>query len=299
MDPREEHCNFVRNLGATERKQQAHIGTNYRYINQPKCMFKDAHNQCDLLVPQPRGNVQKNKSMTDLLNTEVPHELGTTEPLLLPRSPIKWPNHPLLDEDIHLKNERRRLEEFKIKKTGKKVTFGQPAVEEVETDPAEQHDYEEIPENVESEPEPEPDMTTPRSRLRAPVPVRQLRPHRVGLNYTTDQLPGAFFFPPMTQPRFNFQETPTPLSITTQVQEEEQELGVSGEEGWERQVQDEEQELGESGEEGWESENEDEEQVENNEELEWRRKFLGPNSPSMTTSYETEKDELKILIDRE
>ena len=186
------------------------------------------------------------------------------------------------------------------------MTFGQPAqgthnaeFEEVETDPSEQHDYEEIPENAEPEHEHEPDMTTPRSRLRAPVPVRQLRPHRVVLNYTTDQLPGAFFFPPMTQPRFNFQETPTPLSITTQVQEEEQELGVSGEEGWERQVQDEEQELGESGEEGWESENEDEEQVENNEELDWRRKFLGPNSPSMTTSYETEKEELKILIDRE
>ena len=295
MDPKEEHCNFVRNLGATERKQQAHIGTNYRYFNQQKCMFKDANNQCDLLVPQPRGTVKKNKSMTDLLTTEVPHELGTTEPLLLPRSPIKWPNHTLLNEDIHLENERRRLEEFKIKETGKKVTFGKPEVEEVETDPAEQHDYEEIPEIVGSEPGHEPDMTTPRSRLRAPVPVRQLRPHRVVLNYTTDQLPGAFFFPPMTQPRFNFQETPTPLSITTQVQEEEQELGVSGEEGWERQVQNEEQELGESGDEGWESENEDEEQVENNTEIDWRRKYLGPNAPSMTT----QKDELKILIDRE
>ena len=138
-------------------------------------------------------------------------------------------------------------------------------------------------------------MTTPRSRLRAPVPVRQLRPNRVVLNYTTDQLPGAFFFPPTTQPRFNFQETPTPLSITRQVQDEEQELGVSGEEGWERQVQNEEQELGESGDEGWESENEDEEQVENNAEIDWRRKYLGPNAPSMTT----QKDELKILIDRE
>ena len=60
-----------------------------------------------------------------------------------------------------------------------------------------------------------------------------------------------------------------------------------------------------SGEEGWEDENEDEEQVEDNkEEVDWSRNFLGPNSPSMTkekeqTSYETEKDELKILIDRE
>merc|ERR1712105_64520 len=94
MDPKEEHCNFVRNLGnATEQMQQAQIGPNYRYINQQKCMFKDAHNQCELLVPQPRGNFQKNKRMTHLLNTEVPHELGTTEALLLPRSPIKWPNH--------------------------------------------------------------------------------------------------------------------------------------------------------------------------------------------------------------
>ena len=86
-----------------------------------KCSkFKDASQQCELQVQQPRGNVQKTKRMTDLLNTEVPHELGTTEALLLPRSPIKWPKHPLFDEDIHLEDERRRLEEFKIKKTGKK-----------------------------------------------------------------------------------------------------------------------------------------------------------------------------------
>merc|ERR1711888_260553 len=97
-----------------------------------------------------------------------------------------------------------------------------------------------------------------------PVPVRQLRPHRVVLNYTTDQLPGAFLFPPMTQSQFNFQETPTPLSITRQVQGEEQELGVSGEEGWEDENEDEVQ---------WED---------NNEEVDWSRNFLGPNSPSMT-----------------
>ena len=45
--------------------------------------------------------------------------------------------------------------------------------------------------------------------------------------------------------------------------------------------------------------NEDEEQVENNEELDWRRRLLGTNSPSMTTPYDTKKEELKILIDRE
>ena len=220
----------------------------------------------------------------------MPHHIGTTEPLLLPRSPIKnptkWPNHPLLNENIQLEKEKRRLEEFQLK-TGKKVTSGQTAqgthnaeFEKVETDPSDQHYYEEIPENS------EPDMSTPRSRLRAPVPVRQLQPHRVVLNYTTDQLPGAFLFPPTSQSQFNVQETPTPLSITRQVQSEEHELGVSGEEGWE-------------------DENEDEEQMEDdNGEVDWSRIFLGPNSPSMTkekehTSYETEKDELKILIDRE
>ena len=172
-------------------------------------------------------------------------------------------------------------------KTGKKVTFGQTAqgthnaeFEKVETDPSDQHYYEEIPDNL------EPDMSTPRSRLRAPVPVRQLQPHRVVLNYTTDQLPGAFLFPPTSQSQFNVQEIPTPLSISNQVQSEENELEVSGEEGRK-------------------DENEDEEQMEDdNGEVDWSRIFLGPNSPSMTkekehTSYETEKDELKILIDRE
>ena len=106
------------------------------------------------------------------------------------------------------------------------------------------------------------------------------------LNYTTDRLPLAFLFPSASQSQFNFQETPTPLSITRHVQSEEQVLDVSGKDGWE-------------------DENEDEEQVEdNNEEVDCSRNFLGPNSPSMTkekehTSYETEKDELKILIDRE
>ena len=267
MDQREEHCEFVR-----------------KYNNQQKCMFKDAGLQCDLLKPPPRGNVQ-----TDLLATEVPHKLGVTEALLLPRSPL----HPLLEEDIHLENERRRLEEFKIRKTGKTVTFGQPSATEVETDPEEQHDYEEIPEKVEHEPDH--DITTPRSRLRNPIPVRQRKPHRVVLNCTPDQLPGAFLSSPMTQPQFHFQETPTPLPITTQWQEEEQELGATGGEGWERQVQDEEQQLGESGEEEWESEPDEEEQVEDNEELDWRRRLLGPNAPSVTE----QKNELKFLIDRE
>ena len=106
----------------------------------------------------------------------------------------------------------------------------------------------------------------------------------------------------MAQPQFHFQETPTPLPITTQLQEEEQELGATGGEGWERQVLDEEQQLGESEDEEWESELDEEEQVEDNaelewdnEELDWRRRLLGPNAPSVTE----QKNELKILIDRE
>merc|ERR1711984_52212 len=150
MDQREEHCNFVR-----------------KYNNQQKCMFKDAGLQCDLLVPPPRGNVQ-----TDLLATEVPHKLGVTEALLLPRSPL----HPLLEEDIHLENERRRLEEYKVRKNRKKVTFRKPSTREEETDPEEAHDYEEIPEK---EVEHEDDQTTPRSRLHNPIPVRQRKPPKV------------------------------------------------------------------------------------------------------------------------
>merc|ERR1711888_64400 len=248
MDEREEHCNFVR-----------------QYNNQPKCMFKDAGLQCELLVPPPRGNVQTNllppprgnaqtdllmpppraNVQTDLLATEIPHKLGTTEPLLLPRSPL----HPLLEENIHLENERRRLEEYKMRKTGKKVTFRKPSTREEETDPEEAHDYEEIPDRVEHDD----DLTTPRSRLNNPIPVRQRKPPRVVLNCTPDRLPKAFLTKTRAQPQFHFQEpptpTPTPLQLTTQWQEEEQELGATGGEGWERQVQDEEQQLEESGEE--------------------------------------------------
>ena len=184
MDQRKEHCEFVRN-----------------YNNQPKCMFKDAGLQCELLVPPPRGNVQtdllppprgnvqtdllvpppRGNVQTDLLATEIPHKLGTTEPLLLPRSPL----HPLLEENIHLENERRRLEEYKMRKTGKKVTFRKPSTREEETDPEEAHDYEEIPDKVEHDD----DLTTPRSRLNNPIPVRQRKPPRVVLNCTPDRLP--------------------------------------------------------------------------------------------------------------
>merc|ERR1711891_113270 len=109
-------------------------------------MFKDAGLQCDLLVPPPRVNVQtdllvqppKANVQTDILATEVPHKLGTTEPLLLPRTPL----HPLLEENIHLENERRRLEEYKMRKTGKKVIFREPSTREEETDPEEAHNYE-------------------------------------------------------------------------------------------------------------------------------------------------------------
>ena len=265
-NPREEHYNFVRNISnVTDRMHQAKIGPHHGHSAQPECIggigirYKDAHNQCELIVPQPGGNFQESRSRDHLLNTEVPHHIGTTEPLLLPRSPIRnpttWPNHPLLDEDIQLEKERRRLEEFKTK-TIKKVTFGQAAqgihnaeFEEVEIDQSEEHTYEEIPENKEH------DMSTPRSRLGAPIPIRQIRPHRVVLNYTTDRLPLAFLFPSANQSQFNFQETPTPLSITRQVQSEEQVLDVSGEEGWE-------------------DENEDEERVEdNNEEVDCSRNF--------------------------
>merc|ERR1712055_528529 len=125
-NPREEHYNFVRNISnVTDRMHQAKIGPQHGHSAQPECIggignrYKDAHNQCELIVPQPGGNFQESRSRDHLLNTEVPHHIGTTVPLLLPRSPIRypttWPDHPLLDEDIQLEKERRRLEEFKIK----------------------------------------------------------------------------------------------------------------------------------------------------------------------------------------
>merc|ERR1712055_136717 len=103
------------------------------------------------------------------------------------------------------------------------------------------------------------------------VPIRQRRPHRVVLNYTTDRLPLAFLFPSASQSQFNFQETPTQLSITRHVQSEEQVLDVSGKDGWE-------------------DENEEEERVEdNNEEVDCGRNFLGPNATSMTKEKEHTK----------
>ena len=316
-DQRREHCEFVRN-----------------YSNQPKCLFINKGIQCELQIPPtggnsqtdllpplsgniqtnllmltPRGNAQTELLMpppranvqTDLLATETPHKLGTKEPQLLPRSPL----HPLLEENIHLEHEQKRLEESKERNKRKMVTFRKPSTREEETDPEEAHDYEEIPEK---EVEHEDDQTTPRSRLHNPIPVRQRKPPKVVLNCTPDRLPRAFLTKTRAQPPFQFQEPPTPTpsppQITTQWQEEEQELGATGGEGWERQVQDEEHLNEESGEEEWEweSETDEEEQMENNEQLEWdneemdwRRRMLSPNAPSVTE----QKEELKILIDRE
>merc|ERR1711947_41269 len=92
--------------------------------------------QTELLMPPPTANVQ-----TDLLATETPHKLGTKEPQLLPRSTL----HPLLEENIHLEHEQRRLEESKERNNRKQVTFRKPSTKEEETDPEEAHDYEEIP----------------------------------------------------------------------------------------------------------------------------------------------------------
>merc|ERR1712055_996903 len=94
------------------------------------------------------------------------------------------------------------------------------------------------------------------------VPIRQRRPHRVVLNYTTDRLPLAFLFPSASQSQFNFQETPTPLSITRHVQSEEQVLDVSGKDGWEDENEDEER-VEDNNEEVAESEAENEVVAEN------------------------------------
>merc|ERR1712239_27141 len=87
-------------------------------------------------MPQPRTRVQ-----TDLLVTETPPKLGSKEPQLLPRTPL----HPLLEENIHLEEEQRRLEEYKKINNRRKVSFKKPSTREKGTEPEEAH-YEEIPE---------------------------------------------------------------------------------------------------------------------------------------------------------
>ena len=99
-------------------------------------------------------------------------------------------------------------------------------------------------------------------------------------------LPGAFHFPPPNPSQFNFQQATAPLSVRRNkesVQIEDPVLDVSSSDR----------------ESSWEDDEENEEDVD------WsRRSFLGPRFPSLakekeTSSYEKDKEELKVLIDRE
>ena len=297
-DPREQHDQFVTKLDNVKgNMHRMKIEAHHGHIVPPECVGeirsrqKEAHNPGELIVPQPRGHFKESSNREMLLNTEIPQHIGVNDPTLMPRSPLRspatWPDHPRPGADVFLEKERSRLQDFRMETGKKSVTFGQAAqgthgaeFEEERTDPSAEHTYEEIPENSDT------DMSTPRSRLRAQVPVRQTRPHKIVLNYATEmRLPGAFNFPPPNPSHFNFQQAPAPLSIRRPVPIEDPVLDVSSSEE----------------EEGWEDD-----EVENDEEeVDWSiRNFLGPRFPLLAKekeqgSYEKDKDELKELIDRE
>ena len=235
------------------------------------------------LIPQPRTRVQ-----TDLLVSETPHKLGSKEPQLLPRTPL----HPLLEEIIDLEEEQRRLEEYKKANNRRRVSFKTTSTKEIGTEP-EEAQYEEIPEK---EGENDDDQTTPKSRLPNTVPLRQRRPPKVVVNCTPGSLPRAFKTKTRARPTFQFQEQQTtPLDTpqeATPWQEEDQQLGATGGEGWERQVQHEEHLNEESEEDDWENEQEFEW---DNEEFNWQRTLWQPS----TASVMEQQQELKTLIDRE
>ena len=255
-------------------------------------------NTGERIVPQPSGQIEESRHREPLLDTHIPHNIGASDPLLLPRAPLgrptPWSFQSSPGEDVHLEKERSRLHNFRMTVGERNVTFGQAAqgprgagFDEVRSDQQSEHPYEEIPDLS------DPDQSTPRSRLGVQLPqvsVRSTRPHRVVLNYPSEMhLPGAFQFPPPNPSQFNFLPATAPLYVRRNKEsvqiEESPVVNVSSSDK--------------------ESSWEDEEENETEEAVDWSgRRFLGPRFPSLakeneTSSYEKDKQELKSLIDRE
>ena len=306
-DPRENFDQFRPNIdNLVDNMNRVKIGEHHGNIVPAECIGEIRNNERfrqqggrntgERIVPQPSGQFEESRHREPLLNTDIPHNIGTSDPLLMPRAPLRspaaWHDQSRPGEDVHLEKERSRLRNFRMTQGERNVTFGPTAqgprgagFDEVRSDPQSEHTYEEIPDLS------DPDLSTPRSRLGVHLPhvsVRSTRPHKVVLNYPSAMhLPGAFHFPPPNPSQFNFLPATAPISVRRNKEsvqiEENPVLDVSSSDR----------------ESSWEDDEENEEDVD------WSsRSFLGPRFPSLakekeTSSYEKDKQELKTLIDRE
>ena len=258
--------NKGRNMGNNKNREEQREHTEFVriYNNQQKNLLMNKGIQCeippteevrqtglpnqtpigDLIMFTPRINAPREPLMqqprirfqTDLLVTETPIRMGVKDPQLLPRNPP----HPLLETNIRLEEVQKRLEENKKINNGRRVNVKKTSTKEKEKEPEEAH-YEEIPEK---EGENDDDQATPKSWLPNTFPLRQRTPPKVIVNCSPDSLPRAFITKTRARPPFHFQEPQTPPpnipQEATQWQEEYQQLGATGGEGWERQVHHEE-----------------------------------------------------------
>ena len=154
-------------------------------------------NKDERVVPQPSGQIGENRHREPILDSHIPHNIGTSDPLLLPRAPLghpaTWHVQSRPGEDVHLEKERNRLHNFWMTVGERNVTFGHHGLQGAESTPAAQgprsaglgemwsdqqsdHPYEEIPDLSAQ------DLSTPRSRLGVQLPrvsVRTTRPHEL------------------------------------------------------------------------------------------------------------------------
>ena len=219
---------------------------------------------------------------TDLLGIQTPGVLGVPDPQLLPKNTT----NQLLENDIHLGEEKRRLE------------AQQPSNNEKGKEPDEPH-YEEIPDRIDDNVE----QPTPQSWPTQAFQFRQQTPPSVIVTCSPDNLPQPFVSNTMARPPFTFQEQAprqTPLPENTPWQEGD-ELGAVGGLGRSERVQ-----IEELNNEDWEKQVQNEELTEDTWENEdgfewdnmtfnWHEQLWQPRIQSA----EEEQEELQKLIDNE
>ena len=101
-DPRERHEQFITNMdNVADNMNRVKIGVHHGNIVPPECIgeirsnerFRQqgAHNPGEHIVPQPSGHFKESRHREPLLNSDIPHHIGTTDPVLMPRAPLTNP----------------------------------------------------------------------------------------------------------------------------------------------------------------------------------------------------------------
>ena len=273
--------------------------------------LRSGRNRDEHVVP---SNINKGKQHSgrngddrlkdSILDSSIPPGFRASDALLLPREPLRTPatwhvqTKPseaglLAKEGFRLQNFRKNVEERNVATPAARGSRGLASNGSGDVRSDQQgrcqpdHQYEEIPDLS------TPDLSTPKSRLRVPLPpvsAKTTPPSSVGLHCAREMPPpGSFQFPPPAPSHFNFLSASAPPYVST-VQE-----SVHDERS---PVVDVSTRILES---SWEDEEEDEEEEEP---VDWSKGFLGPRFPSLArergrNSYATEQLELKSLIDRE